>query len=296
MSHNHSHSNRESTKNNLRLVFLITLIFLIAEVIGGILTKSLALLADAGHMLTDVAALGLTIFAMRLSERPASSRKTYGYYRAEILAALANAVVLIGISFYVLYEAYERFKTPPKIESIPMLLVACVGLAVNIIGVLLLKRDSKTNLNLKGAYFEVLADAVTSVGVILGAIVIWVTGWYQIDALISAGIGLFILPRTWKLLTEAAGILLEGAPADIDIALVRQEVEKIIGVVAVHDLHVWTITSEMHALSMHVVVKSEAPHNHLLSIIHKIVTSNFNIQHVTVQIEHEGFQEKETHL
>lgn len=296
--HDHSHSLDRTAANKRKIIWVLALTtsYLIAEVIGGFLTKSLALLADAGHMLTDVAGLGFALIGMKLAERPATPERTYGYHRAEILAALANAVLLIGISFYVLYEAYERFQNPPKVASQGMLAVATIGLIVNIVGMIILKKGSKDSLNLKGAYFEVVSDALTSVGVILAAIIMWTTGWYYADPIISAGIGLFILPRTWALLKEAVGILLEGTPAHINLAAVREAISKVEGVKDVHDLHVWTLTSGVHALSVHVVLSDCIVHNQVLTAVHKCVAAEFNIQHATVQLEAEGYEETETHI
>src|SRR5262249_27652341 len=202
MGQNHTETPANQNNHRLAFVFGLTAAYLVAEVIGGILTRSLALLADAGHMLTDVVGVGLALLAITFAARPATPQRTYGYYRVEILAALTNAVVLIGISFYILYEAYERFLHPPEVESQWMLLVATVGLGVNIVGIYILRGGATESLNLKGAYFEVLSDMLTSIGVILAALIMWATGWYYADPLLSAGIGLFILPRTWALLGE----------------------------------------------------------------------------------------------
>ena len=292
----HSSSPASGNKKRLALVFGFTLLYLIAEVIGGLLTRSLALLADAGHMLTDVAGLGLALFAIRFAERPATPERTYGYYRVEILAAVINAVVLIGISLYILYEAYERFRNPPEVQSGAMLIVAAIGLAVNIAGILILRKGSEESLNMKGAYFEVLSDMLTSIGVIVAGVIMLTTGWYYADPLISAGIGLFILPRTWILLKEAVGVLLEGAPSDVNITALRDAIESVPGVASAHDLHVWTLTSGMNAMSAHVVLADGATHDNVLAAVRERVTSGFKIAHVTVQIEPAGFAEGETHL
>ena len=296
MGSGHGHSAAGKNKRNLRIVFVLTAIYLVAEVIGGLLTNSLALLADAGHMLTDVAGLGLALFAINFAERPATPERTYGYYRVEILAALTNAVILIGISFYILYEAYERFRNPPEVASKTMLLVALIGLAINIVGIFILRAGSAESLNIKGAYFEVLSDLLTSIGVIIAGIVMWTTGWYYADPLISAGIGLFILPRTWKLLREAVGVLLEGTPSDINLTALREAIGNINAVADVHDLHVWTLTSGVNAMSVHAVLKDGASHEEVLAAIQRIVKSNFKIAHVTVQVEAEGCADSETHL
>ena len=290
------HSAAGKNKRNLKIVFGLTSIYLIAEVIGGLLTNSLALLADAGHMLTDVAGLGLALFAIRFAERPATPERTYGYYRVEILAALTNAVVLIGISLYILYEAYERFRNPPEVSSKSMLVVALIGLAVNIIGIFILRAGSTESLNMKGAYFEVLSDMLTSIGVIIAGVIMWTTGWYYADPLISAGIGLFILPRTWVLLREAVGVLLEGTPSDINLTALREAINSVAGVVDVHDLHVWTLTSGVNASSVHVVLKDGASHDEVLAAVQRCVTSSFKIAHATVQIENKACAGWETHL
>ena len=278
------------------VVFGLTGFYLLVEVVGGLLTGSLALLADAGHMLTDVAGLGMALLAIRFATKPASPSHTYGYYRAEILAALGNAVVLIFISAYILYEAYQRLRHPPVVATGGMLIVATVGLAVNWAGVLMLRRGANESLNMKGAYFEVLSDLLTSIGVIVAGLIMLTTGWYYADPIISAGIGLFILPRTWRLLREAVGILLEGTPADISLAAVRETILAITGVTGVHDLHVWSLTSGVHALSAHVVVARETLLSDVLRAVQDGVSSAHKIAHVTVQIEPPGWERMETHL
>ena len=298
MGHGHTHqiSAAGRNKKSLALVFCLTFIYLIVEIIGGLWTGSLALLADAGHMLTDVAGVGLALVAIWFAEKPASPERTYGYYRAEILAALINAVVLIFISLYILYEAYERFKNPPEIQSGGMLAVASLGLFINIASVLILRPASKESLNMKGAYFEVVSDMLTSVGVIIASIIMLTTGWYYADPLISAGIGLFILPRTWALLKDAVGVLLEGTPSDINMASLREELSAIEGVAEIHDLHVWSLTSGVNALSVHAVLAGQAGHDEILQRVHDTCTSTFKIAHVTAQIERSEFTCHETHL
>ncbi len=296
MGHAHSHSPAAGNKKKLAFVFGLTLLYLIAEVIGGLLTHSLALLADAGHMLTDVAGLGLALFAIKFAERPATPERTYGFYRVEILAAVVNAVVLLGISLFVLYEAYERFRNPPQVESKAMLLVAVIGLAVNIGGFLILREGSQESLNMKGAYFEVLSDMLTSIGVIIAGAVMLATGWYYADPLISAGIGLFIFPRTWVLLKEAVGVLLEGTPADVNLTALREAIGNVTGVAGVHDLHVWSLTSGVNALSVHAVLADGAKHDEVLAAVRECVTHDFKIAHATIQVERQGCAEHETHL
>lgn len=296
MAHAHTHTAAGANKKRLAIVFCLTTAYLIAEVVGGLMTGSLALLADAGHMLTDVAGLGLALLAIKFAERPATPERTYGYYRVEILAALTNAVVLIGISLYILYEAWERFGNPPQVESGAMLVVAAIGLGINVAGIIILRKGSKDSLNMKGAYFEVLSDMLTSVGVIVAGVIMLTTGWYYADPLISAGIGLFILPRTWLLLREAVGILLEGTPSDVNPAAIRQAVGRLPGVSEMHDLHVWTLTSGVNAMSAHVVVHDSSMHAEVLSAVHDVITQEFPIAHVTIQIENVGWRECEAHL
>lgn len=283
-------------KRQLMLVFGFTTLYLVVEVIGGLVTGSLALLADAGHMLTDVGGLGLALFAIRFAERPATPARTYGYYRVEILSAAANAVVLIGISGYILYEAYQRFRNPPAVESLGMLGVAAVGLVVNIAGMLILRRGSTESLNLKGAYFEVLSDMLSSLGVIAAGLIMWATQWYYADPLFSAGIGLFILPRTWTLLREAVGVLLEGTPSDLNVASLRAGIADVPGVTAVHDLHVWSLTSGLNAMSGHAVLAPGAAYDEVLRAVQARVISDFTISHATIQVEPIGHAENERHL
>ena len=296
MGHAHNHSAAGKNKKRLAIVLALTSAYLVAEVIGGLLTHSLALLADAGHMLTDVAGLILALLAIRFAERPATPERTYGYYRIEILAALVNAVVLIGISLYILYEAYERFRHPPEVQSGGMLAVALVGLVVNIAGIYLLKSASEESLNMKGAYFEVLSDMLTSIGVIAAGIIMLTTGWYYADPIISAGIGVFILPRTWMLLRDAVGVLLEGTPHDVNLAALRESIRTVEGVADVHDLHVWSLTSGMNAMSVHAVLADNGRHDEVLAAVQQRITSEFKIAHATVQVESKGCAAFETHL
>jgi cobalt-zinc-cadmium efflux system protein len=296
MGHEHAHTAAGQSERRLALICALTFAYLVVEVVAGLLTGSLALLADAGHMFTDVAGLVLALFAIRIARRPATPERTYGYYRIEILAAVANSVLLIGISLYILYEAYERFRDPPEVASVPMLLVAAVGLGVNVAGLRILCSGAKASLNVKGAYFEVLSDMLTSVGVILAGAIMWATDWYEAAPLVSAGIGLFILPRTWALLREAIGILLEGTPSDVNLGALREAIGRLDGVTGVHDLHVWTLTSGMNAMSVHVVRAEGAPPDAVLDRVRACVTSTFEIAHATIQVEAEGCAETETHL
>jgi len=298
MGHGHAHHHTAAGKNKQRLAIVLGLssALLVAEVVGGWLSGSLALLADAGHMLTDVAALALALLAIRFAERPATPERTYGYYRLEILAALTNGVVLIVISLYILYEAYQRFRNPPPVQSGLMLAIASAGLLVNLLGVFLLRTASEESLNIRTAYFEVLYDLLASVGVIVAGIIMLTTGWYYADPLISAGIGLFILPRTWLLLRDVVGVLLEGTPADVNLAALRETIQRVNGVADVHDLHVWSLTSGVNAMSVHTVLADHALHDEVLAAVRHQVTSEFKIMHATVQVECKGCAAYETHL
>lgn len=294
--HSHSHgsvphgpnqtSSAAQHQTRLFVVLGLSTTYLLIEVIGGLLTNSLALLADAGHMLTDVLGLAMALFAIRFAQKPATPAKTYGFYRAEILAALANGVLLFGIAAYILYEAYERFRQPEEIASLPMLVVAVGGLIVNIIGAWLLMGGSRESLNVRGAFLEVVSDLLGSLGVIVAAIVIYFTGWWQIDPLISVGIGLFILPRTWTLLKSALDVLLEATPAHIDVKKLEAAMSQVPGVVSVHDLHVWTITSGFVAMSGHVAARGRLAEE-VLHDEQTLLRDRFEIEHATLQVESE---------
>lgn len=283
-------------RSALWITFGLTFIYFLVEVVGGLLTNSLALLADAAHMLTDVGGLGLALFAAWMSSKPATRAKTYGYYRVEILAALANAVALFLMSFYILYEAYRRFQEPPEVESLPMLAVALVGLVVNLIGIWLLRASSKESLNMQGAFLEVVSDLLGSIGVIVAGGIMWTTGWWYADPIFSVVIGLFILPRTWGLMTKAVDVLLEATPAHINLAEVEQAILEIEGVASVHDLHVWTITSGTDALSAHVVVNAGASYQVADAVVQQTAAAlkeRFKIDHSTIQTEAAGQTEQE---
>ena len=268
-------------KGRLTGALALTTAFVAVEVVGGLWTGSLALLADAAHMLTDAGGLALALIAIRFAERPATPQKTYGYVRMEVLSALTNAVVLLLLTAYILYEAYQRFRDPPDILGAPMLAVAVVGLAVNLISMKLLSAGSSESLNVKGAYFEVLSDMLGSLGVIIAAAVVMLTGWTLADPIIGAGIGLFIIPRTWFLLRQAIHILMEGTPPEINIALLEQKLRDIPGVTAVHDLHVWTITSGVDAMSCHLVVANMAQARTAIVSAQEAMKTGFALTHTT---------------
>ncbi|WP_334151121.1 cation diffusion facilitator family transporter [Hyphomicrobium sp.] len=278
-------------KRSLYVALGLTSTFMLVEVIGGLWTGSLALLADAAHMMTDAGGLALALIAIRFAERPRTPQRTYGYARAEVLSALTNAVVLLLLTVYILYEAYQRFLDPPDIIGGPMLAVAVAGLIINLISMRLLSAGSAESLNVKGAYFEVLADMLGSLGVIVAAAVVVMTGWKLIDPIIGAGIGLFIVPRTWILLKQAVHILMEGTPPEIDLALLEKKLLDIPGVVMVRDLHVWTITSGADAMSCHLVVNDTGASQSILAAAQDAMRSGFGLTHTTLQIEDAAIHE-----
>lgn len=283
-------------KRRLLGALALTMAFMAVEVIGGLWTGSLALLADAAHMMTDAGGLGLALIAIRFAESPATPQKTYGYVRMEVLSALANAVVLLLLTIYILYEAYQRFLNPPGILGGPMLAVAVTGLAVNLVSMKLLSAGSSESLNVKGAYFEVLSDMLGSLGVIAAAGIVMFTGWTLADPVIGAGIGLFIVPRTWILLKQAIHILMEGTPPEVDIALLERKLLDIPGVTAVHDLHLWTITSGIDAMSCHLVVADMERARTILVTANEVMKTGFGLTHATIQIEDRKLREAEGEL
>ncbi|EKS38569.1 MAG: cation transporter [Afipia sp.] len=282
--------------NRLRWALALTGTYMIAEVVGALVTGSLALLADAAHMLTDVGGLALALLAIRFATREATPQLTYGYLRTEVLSALTNAVVLLLLTVYILYEAYQRFLAPPEILSGPMLIVAAIGLVVNLISMRLLAGGSSESLNVKGAYLEVLGDMLGSVGVIFAALIIMWTGWRLADPIMGAGIGLFIVPRTWTLLKQVTHILMEGTPPNIDLALLERKLMDIPGVTAVQDMHVWTVTSGFDAMSCHLVVADISKARDALQNARRVMKDNFGIDHVTIQVEDDVLRAEEAVL
>ncbi|RTL52319.1 MAG: cation transporter [Bradyrhizobiaceae bacterium] len=274
----------------------LTATYMVAEVIGGLITGSLALLADAAHMMTDVGGLALALLAIRFAEREATPQRTYGYLRMEVLSALTNAVVLLLLTVYILYEAFQRFQAPPEIRSAPMLVVAAIGLVVNLISMRLLAGGYSESLNVKGAYFEVLSDMLGSIGVIVAALLMMWKGWVLADPIIGAGIGLFIVPRTWTLLKQVTHILMEGTPANVDLAILERKLKEIAGVTAVHDLHVWTVTSGFDAMSGHLVVDDLSRGREALRQARRVLKDDFGIDHVTIQIDDEAIRAEEAVL
>ncbi len=289
-AHDHGHSHGYAGtggKRGLLIALTITLVMMVAEIIGGILSNSLALLSDAGHMFTDTLALALSFFAMKFAELPATDRKTFGFYRLEILAALINGTVLILISLYIMYEAYLRMAHPPEVQGKLMLVVAIIGLMVNIVGALVLVKHHETSLNIRGAFLHIIGDAVSSVGVIIGGIVIAYTGWYLIDPILSMLIALGIIAGAVGLVSESVSVLLESAPSHLNMETLAAEIGKVKGVQEAYHIHAWTITSGVYALSAHVVIDDQMVSDSrvVLDSIRTLLADRFKIQHSTIQLE-----------
>ncbi|MEU3853690.1 cation diffusion facilitator family transporter [Streptomyces sp. NPDC029554] len=303
--HGHAHGGPGGTatsayRGRLRVALGITLGIVAVQIVGGILADSLALVADSAHMATDALGLAMALLAIHFANRPPSERATFGYARAEILAALANCLLLLGAGGYVVYESVQRFLTPAQTEGRLALLFGVIGLVANLVSLALLMRGRKESLNVRGAFLEVAADALGSVTVIVSAVVIMLTGWQAADPIASLVIALMIVPRTLKLLRETLDVLLEAAPKGVDMAQVRAHILATDGVEDVHDLHAWTITSGMPVLSAHVVVSSEAlsaiGHEKMLHELQNCLGDHFDVEHCTFQLEPGGHAEHEAHL
>lgn len=284
--HGHDHfAARQQSRSKLTIVLALTASFMIVEAVAGWYTGSLALIADAGHMLGDVAALALALFAVWLSNKPAGPSRTYGFHRSEILAALANSVLLVVISIAIFCEAIHRLSQPPEIHSLPMLVVALLGLIINLISMKLLGAHSHGSLNAKAAYLEVFADMLASCAVIVAGLIIMFTGWYLADPLLSAVLSIFIVSRTWGLLKESVEILMESAPREFDLDALTNAFLAVDGVVQAHDLHVWTITSGLLAMSCHLTIEPQADGQAVLNQVNSLMEKDFKISHTTIQIE-----------
>jgi cobalt-zinc-cadmium efflux system protein len=273
--------------NPLKLTLAIVLVIMVAEVIGGIISNSLALLGDAGHMLVDALALGLSLFAMTLAKKPATPTRTFGYHRIEILAALTNGVMVLLVSFYIFYEAYQRFLAPPVVKTPLMLLIATIGLIANLAGILLLRRGSHQSLNIKSAFWHIIGDTVSSVGVIIAGIIISITGWGIVDPIIAVFIGCIILWGAVGLVRESINILSEAVPKYIQLDKVIEMIKRIPGVEDVHDIHIWTITSGIEALSAHLLIEDQkvSESQEIVEAVNKSLEQYFNITHTTLQLE-----------
>jgi len=279
-----------STQNSMLIVLLITSLVMITEVFGGLLANSLALLSDAGHMLTDILALGLSIIAMRFAQKPPTTSKTFGFYRLEILAAFFNGILLLFISFYIFYEAYQRLVHPEEIKGLFMLVVAAIGLLANGVGIFILRKFALRNLNVKSAFFHVVGDTISSGGVIAGGLVILYTGWYIVDSLIGIFIGMLILRGAYSLVRESVDIFLEATPKDLDVEKMLSDLHKIDGVKNIHHLHLWTITSGIYAMSAHVLIKDllVSRSAQILRQIETLLKGKYNMEHTTIQFESES--------
>jgi cobalt-zinc-cadmium efflux system protein len=290
MLHNHQHDHRHARRDGARSLgwaLALTAGFMAVEFAGGWLSGSLALISDAGHMLTDALALGLSLLAVRFAAAPADERKTYGFYRLEILAALLNGVTLIVLSGYIFYEAWQRLRSPAEIRSGIMIIVALAGLLVNLLGFFILRKSSKESLNVRGAFMHVVGDLLSSVAVVAGGLVIKFTGWYVIDPALSVLIGLVILKGAYDLVKESVDILLEAAPVGVESKQVAQALELLRGVKQVHHLHIWSISSGIHALSAHVRIDDQmtSQSDLLLADIQELLEHKFGILHTTIQFE-----------
>jgi len=284
-------NHRDAAVNQpLKITLGLVLVIMVAEILGGLFSNSLALLSDAGHMFTDALALGLSLFAMNLARRPATATKTFGYHRAEIMAALVNGGILIIVSVVIFYEAYQRFQAEPAIKTPLMLVVAGIGLAANIIGLVLLRRGSRGSINIKAAFWHIIGDTMSSVGVIIAAIIIQFTGWTYADPILAVVIGFIILWGAVRIVKESVDILLESVPPHIEMAKVTAAVKSITGVEDMHEIHIWTITSGIYALSAHLSITDQmvSQSYDVLTKVNEVLAQDFNITHTTLQMECES--------
>lgn len=309
LGHNHDHSHdhhghhhhgptREGNKKGLTIALIITAGIMLLEFFGGLLTNSLALLSDSGHMLSDASSLALSLVAMWFATRPASPRKTYGFYRFEILAALFNGIALFLIAGFIIFEAYERFLEPPTVAGGSMMLIALIGLIANLLSAwaLMTQGDVKDNVNLRSAYLHVLGDALGSVGAILAGLIIYFFDWYMADPIISVVVALLILKSAWALITHTIHILMEGTPITIDQQEVKKVLEDIDGVINIHDLHIWTITSGLDSLSCHILIGDDHDSQEILQLAINKIETEFKIKHTTIQVEKADLQHATTEV
>jgi cobalt-zinc-cadmium efflux system protein len=284
---------RHNETRRLKWALAISLLYFFAELIAGFVTNSLALLSDAGHMLSDVGAMGLSLFAFHVAKRPATHHSTYGFHRVEILAALFNGLALWLIVGMIFAAAYSRVSQPPEVESFGMIIVAVIGLLVNLAAAAILHGGHQHNLNLRGAFLHVISDAAGSVGAIIAGVVMLTTGWYLADPLISIVIGVLVLFSSWSLVKDSLSVLMQAVPKGIRLDEVRRTIEAVGGVSEVHDLHVWAVTSDIFTLSAHAVVQSGEDFHLVLNDIEDTLRARFNIEHTTIQLETESREEKE---
>ncbi|MEI7024090.1 cation diffusion facilitator family transporter [Paenibacillus sp. y28] len=288
----HHHADPNGNKKGLTIALVITVGIMFLEFFGGLITNSLALLSDSGHMLNDASSLALSLVAVWFAARPASPDRTYGFYRFEILAALLNGVTLFIVAGFIIWEAVERFTQPPAVASGSMMLIACVGLLANIMSAwaLMRKGDVRNNINLRSAYLHVIGDALGSVGAIAAGLIMLIFGWYIADPIISVVVALMILKGAWGIIRSTIHILMEGTPATINAAEVKKALESIDGVRDVHDLHIWTITSGLDSLTCHLFIDDNQDNQHILQQAIRLIEDKFNIQHTTIQIESAAIQ------
>ena len=284
---------RHSETQRLKWALAISALYFFAELIAGFLTNSLALLSDAGHMLSDIGAMGLSLFAFRVAQRPATHHSTFGFHRVEILAALFNGLTLWLIVGIIFAAAYQRFFNPPVVESYGMMVVAVFGLVVNIAAAVILHAGHHHNLNVRGAFLHVVSDAIGSVGAIAAGLIMLSTGWYLADPLISVFIGALILFSSWSLIKDSLSVLMQAVPKGIRLEEVRETIESVDGVAKVHDLHVWAVTSDIYTLSAHAVVENGGDFHEVLNGIEDTLKERFHIEHITIQLETESREDKE---
>jgi cobalt-zinc-cadmium efflux system protein len=284
---NHEEHFNRAAGRPLKITLFLVLVIMAAEIIGGILSNSLALLSDAGHMFTDALALGLSLFAMNLAKRPATSTRTFGYHRAEIMAALANGTVLVLVSALIFYEAAQRFSALPTVKTPLMMIIAGIGLAANLIGIGLLRSGSRKSINIRAAFWHVAGDTLASVGVIIAGAIIYFTGWYIADPILAVVIGAVILWGAVRIVRESVDILLESVPPHVRIEEVASAVKKVEGVADMHDIHIWTITSGIYALSAHLSIADQTVSQScdIVTKVNAVLAADFNITHTTLQLE-----------
>lgn len=288
--HDHDHGLKQESrggKQDLLIALAITLLMMVVEIVGGLLSNSLALLSDAGHMLTDNLAILLSFFALKFAGMPATERKTFGFYRLEILAAFVNGIILVLISLYIIYEAYLRMVHPQPVHGSLMLVVASIGLVANVIGARFLVKHSHSSLNIRAAYLHILGDALSSIGVVIGGVIILYTGWYLIDPILSVLIALVIIYGSWALVKESVNILLESAPSHINIDAIASDIAKIAGVKEAYHIHLWTITSGIYSLSAHVIIDDQlvSSSRDVVEEIKSLLLKKYNVLHCTIQVE-----------
>lgn len=285
--HDRDHDHGPTPRKRLAIALGVTVTFMVAEVIGGWLSNSQALLADAAHMLSDAAALTLSLIAIHFAARPATAHKSYGWQRLEILAALANGVALVVIAGLIFWESVERLRDPPVVDVKLMMIVAALGFGANLVSAYVLHGDHHDQLNVRAAYVHVLGDLMGSVGALVGGVIMWLTGWYAADPIVAAAVGVLILYSAWGIVRQATDILLESAPKHIDVPALEQELGRVTGVVSIHDLHVWTISSGVHLMTCHAVVGVQGDPDEVLGRLIGLLRERYGIEHSTIQLERE---------